>query len=103
MVQRWGLPYWIAFVFALAIGAILGGALELAVVRRLGRAPPLMTLVATLGAAQFLMFLTVAIGAELTSGHGLPQPSGLPSIDLGALRLTPASLGLLALGPVAVL
>src|SRR5919197_948411 len=102
MVQRWGRPYWIAFAVALGVGALVSGTLELTVVRRLRHAPPLMTLVATLGAAQFLMFLTVAIGADLTSSHGFPQPAGLHSVQFGALRLTPASLALLGLGPLAV-
>ncbi|MEA2274137.1 MAG: hypothetical protein QOI98_2845 [Solirubrobacteraceae bacterium] len=103
MVQQWGVPYWTAFVAALALGAALGALVEVTVVRRLRAAPPLMTLVATLGVAQFLLSVTASLSGTLTTGgRNFPQPTGLPSTDFGALRLTPAIIAMLVLGPLAV-
>jgi ABC-type branched-subunit amino acid transport system ATPase component/branched-subunit amino acid ABC-type transport system permease component len=102
MVVQWGVPYWTAFVVAVAVGAGVSAAIEITVVRRLRGAPPLMTLVATLGVAQFLLFVTATCSGPLTSGRNFPQPAGLPSTDFGALRLTPAIIAMLVLGPLAV-
>jgi ABC-type branched-subunit amino acid transport system ATPase component/branched-subunit amino acid ABC-type transport system permease component len=102
MVQQWGVPYWTAFVAALGLGAALSALVEVTVVRRLRAAPPLMTLVATLGVAQFLLSVTATLSSGLTSGRNFPQPTGLPSTDFGALRLTPAIVAMLVVGPVAV-
>jgi hypothetical protein len=102
MVQQWGVPYWTAFVAVLALGAGLSALVEVTVVRRLRAAPPLMTLVATLGVAQFLLSVTATLSGGLTSGRQFPQPTGLPTTDFGALRLTPAIMAMLALGPLAL-
>jgi ABC-type branched-subunit amino acid transport system ATPase component/branched-subunit amino acid ABC-type transport system permease component len=102
MVQQWGVPYWTAFVAVLALGAALSALVEVTVVRRLRSAPPLMTLVATLGVAQFLLSVTATLSGGLTSGRQFPQPTGLPSTDFGALRLTPAIVAMLVFGPLAV-
>jgi ABC-type branched-subunit amino acid transport system ATPase component/ABC-type branched-subunit amino acid transport system permease subunit len=51
-VSNYSIPYWVAFVFAVAICAIGGAAIELSIVRRLFTAPRLVLLIATLGVAQ---------------------------------------------------
>src|SRR5262249_20143772 len=102
MVQQWGAPYWFSFACALLVGAAVASLVELTVIRRLRSAPALISLVATLGVAQFLLAVTSSIG-NLTNGRLFPQPTGLPSHQLGALRLTPAIFGMLILVPLAVL
>ncbi|MGH9029867.1 MAG: ABC transporter permease subunit, partial [Acidimicrobiales bacterium] len=49
-IHHW--PYWLALPAALAIGALSGTVVELAVIRRLFRAPRVIVLVATIGVAE---------------------------------------------------
>src|SRR5215831_8702933 len=51
MVANDNVPYWLALVGALAIGAASGGVVELTVIRRLATAPRVIVLVATIGVA----------------------------------------------------
>lgn len=102
-VVQWGVPYWVALPFALAISAALGGLAEVAVVRRLRSAPRLMSLVATLGVAQLLLFLSLVINQSAASGDNFPQPVGLPTFRIGTFLLTQAYVGLLVLSPLVVL
>ncbi|MGO9877597.1 MAG: ABC transporter permease subunit [Acidimicrobiia bacterium] len=67
MVLNWGVGYWLSFVCCLGIGALVGAALELLIVRRLFTAPRVIMLVATIGAAQLLLFAQAI----------LPEPKGL--------------------------
>jgi ABC-type branched-subunit amino acid transport system ATPase component/branched-subunit amino acid ABC-type transport system permease component len=55
-VIDWDVPFWLAFVAGIAIGALVGAALELLIVRRLFDAPRVILLVALIGAAQLLVF-----------------------------------------------
>ena len=57
LVVNWHWNFWAALVLTVAAGAVFGGLLELALVRRLSRAPRVVLLVATIGAAQLLLFL----------------------------------------------
>lgn len=99
-VLRWDAPYWAAFPGALAVGAGLAAVVEIVVVRRLRRAPAVMTLIATLGIAQVLLLVTVAIAASLPPGELFPPPPGLPDTRLGALLVAPNHLALLILAPM---
>src|SRR4051812_30810777 len=47
-VVKWHFPYWFAFVLALVVSAGSGCLAEVAVVRRLRKAPKIMSLIATL-------------------------------------------------------
>ncbi len=102
LVVRWSVPYWIAFLAALGASATIGGISEIAVVRRLRNAPKLMSLVATLGIAQFLLGASFALTSEVSAGSAFPQPAGLPEFNIGVLRVTGAHSGMLFLSPVAV-
>ena len=102
LVAEWNLPWWLAFAWALVVGALVGGLLELAIVRRLRNAPPLMSLVATLGAGQGLLYLGLTLARELPPGTGFPQPEGIGQTELGYLVLSPAYQVLAVLGPLAV-
>ncbi len=101
-VVQWGVPYWVALPFALVASAGIGGLAEVAVVRRLRSAPRLMSLVATLGVAQLLLFLSQVINQSAQSGDNFPQPSGFPTFRVGTFLLTQAYTGLLFLSPIVV-
>jgi ABC-type branched-subunit amino acid transport system ATPase component/ABC-type branched-subunit amino acid transport system permease subunit len=100
---KWHVPYWIAFVMALALAGATGAAAETGVVRRLRNAPRLMSIVATLGVGQFLVIFAAVINSTASAGSLYPQPSWLPVFDVGALRVTEAYSGMLFLSPLAVL
>ena len=57
LVINWHWNYWAAFGAAALLGLLAGALLELALVRRLGKGPRVVLLVATIGAAQLLLFL----------------------------------------------
>ncbi|HVT65008.1 MAG TPA: ATP-binding cassette domain-containing protein [Mycobacteriales bacterium] len=99
----WGVPYWVAFPLALILAAGTGAVAEAGVVRRLRNAPRLMSIVATLGVGQFLVVFALVINSQATAGSLFPEPPGLPSFSVGALRITPAYTGMLILCPVAVI
>ncbi|HWC33597.1 MAG TPA: ATP-binding cassette domain-containing protein [Mycobacteriales bacterium] len=98
----WGVPYWVAFPLALMLAAGTGAIAEAGVVRRLRNAPRLMSIVATLGVGQFLVVFALVINSQATAGSLFPEPPGLPTFTVGALRITPAYTGMLVLCPLAV-
>lgn len=57
LTVNWHWNFYAALVVTVVAGAILGGLLELALMRRLAKAPRVVLLVATIGAAQLLLFL----------------------------------------------
>jgi ABC-type branched-subunit amino acid transport system ATPase component/ABC-type branched-subunit amino acid transport system permease subunit len=101
-VTRWHSPYWIAFVGALGLGALLGAGSEVVIVRRLRGTPAVMSVVATLGLAQVLSIGALVVNPGVTAGKLFPKPSFLPQFDVGALRVTSAHTAILFLGPVLV-
>jgi branched-subunit amino acid ABC-type transport system permease component len=101
-VTRWHVPYWVAFPIALAFAGAVGAASEVVVVRRLRNAPAVMSIVATLGLAQFLLLFSLVVNSQASAGRLFPQPSFLPEFDVGALRVTRAYSGMLFLTPLLV-
>jgi ABC-type branched-subunit amino acid transport system ATPase component/ABC-type branched-subunit amino acid transport system permease subunit len=102
-VVRWHIPYWIAFLPALAVAAGVGALAEMTVIRRLRKAPAIMSIVATLGVGQFLVLFAFAINNQAGAGSRYPQPVGLLSFRFGALLVTPSYFAMLILSPVVVL
>ena len=102
-VVRWHIPYWIAFLPSLALAGAVGAAAEAAVIRRLRKAPAIMSVVATLGVGQFLVLFAFAINSKAGSGAVYPEPVGLPSFRFGGLLVTPSYFGMLLLSPIVVL
>jgi ABC-type branched-subunit amino acid transport system ATPase component/ABC-type branched-subunit amino acid transport system permease subunit len=102
LVVTWGVPYWLAFAAALMVGALTGGLAELAAVRRLASAPPVMSFVATLGIGQVLTFVALSIYGGVRT-LAFPQPPGLPSLRVGVLLVSPAFSALLVVAPLAAL
>jgi len=101
-VVKWHVPYWVALVGAMALAAGVGAGAEVTVIRRLRNAPNLMSMVATLGVAQFLLLFSFVVNAQAGAGALYPQPPGLPQFKVGALRVTHAYFGMLVLSPVLV-
>src|SRR3954453_7341380 len=96
---RWHIPYFVAILPALAVSASLGALAELAVVRRLRKAPAIMSVVATLGVGQFLGLFSLVINSQAGAGSIYPKPPHwatpfgghfLPEVQVGALRITTA-------------
>jgi ABC-type branched-subunit amino acid transport system ATPase component/ABC-type branched-subunit amino acid transport system permease subunit len=102
LVFRWHIPYWVAFAAGLIAASGAGAVTEIAVIRRLRNAPKIMSLVGTLGVAQFLLFFSAAIYGRPQYGSTFPQPSGMPEFNIGVLRVTRAYSAMLILGPLVV-
>ncbi|HEV7679940.1 MAG TPA: ATP-binding cassette domain-containing protein [Candidatus Dormibacteraeota bacterium] len=102
LVVQQGLPYWIGVLAALVVAALMGAVVEAGVVRRLRKAPKLMSVVATLGFAQLLAALASAMGAQTGALAQFPQPAGLPSFTIGAFYFSPAHTGMLIFVPLVV-
>lgn len=103
LVIQWRVPYWIAFAAGVTVSALVGAATEVAVVRRLRNAPKLMSLVATLGVAQFLLAFSAVVNGTAQSGSVFPQPAFLPDFNIGVLLVTRAYSAMLLLSPTIVL
>jgi len=102
-VLNWHVPYYVALPGGVAIGALVAMAAELLVVRRLRRAPKLMTIVATLGVGQFLILFAAVVNTQAKNAFSYPQPPGLPQFHFGALLVTRAYTGILVFAPIVVL
>jgi len=102
-VTRWHIPYWVAFPFGLAMGGLVGGAAEAAVVRRLRKAPKIMSVVATLAVGALVVGFARALNATAGAGFQYPEPSGLPTFRIGGLLVTRAYMAMLVFGPLVVI
>ena len=100
---RWHVPYYINLPIALALGAGVAAIAEVVVVRRLRAAPRVMSIVATLGVAQFLLVLSLSVNAQAGAGQLIPEPPGLPTLEVGALVITPSYTGILFFAPIVVI
>jgi len=102
-VVRWHVPYWVAFPLALAFAALVGSLSEIVVIRRLRKAPAVMSIVATLGLAAFLVVFSLVLNNQAGSGHQFPQPPFFPHFNIRALRVTPSYSAMLFVTPVLVI
>jgi len=107
LTVRYGLPYYLVLPLGLLIGAGTGAFAEVAVIRRLRRAPKLMSIVATLGVGQFLVLFGLLLNGQARSGSLFPQPPQIGFLfqpfEIGGLRVTSAYYGMLVMGPIVVL
>lgn len=97
-----GLPYWLAFPAAVALGGLIAGLLERSVIERLRYAPRLIAALATIGGGQFVFYVATTL-IRATRRQPFPQPPGVPEVHLGSLIIQPAQLLALLLGPVVIL
>ena len=96
-------PYWVALPIGMLAAAAIASSVELTVVRRLARAPRLMSMVATLGVGQFLFFMSLLLNTKATSSSFFPVPPGLPTFTVNGLPIGQDATGILLLGPLSVL
>ncbi|HVV76363.1 MAG TPA: ATP-binding cassette domain-containing protein [Mycobacteriales bacterium] len=102
-VSRWHIPYWAAFVPALAAAGLVGVLIENNVIRPLRNRPFVMSVVATLIAGQGIAGFAQLINSRSANvGTVIPQPAGIPSFNIGALLVTPSYTAILIIAPVAV-
>ena len=101
VVKDYGVPYWVGFVGALIVAALLAAGIESFVVRKLATAPKVLSMVATLGAAEALLLLSLSFSKGGLGGGSFPQPPGFPRFDL-TVFVSPSATALLFLSPVVV-
>jgi len=98
-----GVPYWLALPAGMLVAAAVASSVEVGVVRRLARAPRLMSMVATLGVGQFLLLVSLVANAQATSSSYFPVPPGLPTFELNGLKIGQDATGIMLLAPLTVL
>ena len=101
VVSDYGIPYWLGFAGALVVAALLAAGIEAFVVRKLADAPKVLSMVATLGAAEALLLLALSFSDGGLGGGIFPQPPGFPQFDL-TVFVSPSASALLLLSPVVV-
>jgi ABC-type branched-subunit amino acid transport system ATPase component/ABC-type branched-subunit amino acid transport system permease subunit len=87
----------------MVVAAAIASSVEVSVVRRLARAPRLMSMVATLGVGQFLFFMSLVLNAKATSSSFFPVPAGLPTFEISGLPIGADATGAMILGPASLL
>ncbi len=100
---RAGIPYYVMFPVALGVGAGIAALAEVMVIRRLRKAPRLMTVVVTLLVGQLLFQITLLLTTSTGQGLFFPSPPGLPRFNVGTLIVHPAASGMLFFAPVVVI
>jgi branched-chain amino acid transport system permease protein len=84
-LMNWGLDFWLTFLLTLLIGGIVGAVVEIALMRPVENAPPLNSIILTLG------LLTLFGGVALRIWAGDPKPFPSPAAFEGApLSVGPA-------------
>jgi len=103
LVVDYDVPYWIAFVAALAMGGGLGALVELSILRRLFDSPRLVLVVATIAISQLFLFgaLQRSLQADQTAlvTEGFPVPFEA-TITVGSLILDGGELAVLLVVPL---
>jgi sulfate-transporting ATPase len=92
-----GTPTWLAFTLAMLLGAAIGIAIHLVIMRPLRRAPALSRLIATLGLfTAFYAFALNRYGVNIRIITKLIEPTGLevlPDISIGQDRIVLLAIG----------
>ncbi|MBV9869106.1 MAG: ATP-binding cassette domain-containing protein [Frankiaceae bacterium] len=99
-VLQWHIPFWVALLPALVVAGAIAMLIDAVVVRRLAKAPLVMSVVATLAAGQVLSLFALVVNSKANAGHLFPQPPGLPSFSVGKLAVTPSYFAILILAPL---
>jgi ABC-type branched-subunit amino acid transport system ATPase component/ABC-type branched-subunit amino acid transport system permease subunit len=79
MVGKSGWPYWPALLFAVLIGTATGTVVEMAVIRRLSKAPRVIVLVATIGIAELCQAVVHSLPDYKTGNFQVAYPSPMNS------------------------
>ncbi len=100
LVVDHGAPYWPAFLVAIALAAGLAALVEVSVVRRLAGRPSLIGMIATLGLSQFILVLALLLNSDGMSGFTFPEPTRLPTFEVGTLPIGTPYVAMLVFGPL---
>ncbi|WP_419841151.1 ABC transporter permease subunit [Candidatus Poriferisodalis sp.] len=101
VVSDYGVPYWLGFVGALIVAALVAAGVEAFVVAKLAAAPKVLSMVAVLGAAQALLLLALSFSRGGLGGGSFPQPPWLPDFDF-TVYVSPSATALMFLSPFVV-
>ena len=100
--MQYGVPYWLAFAFAVVATSIIGMVIELTVVRRLFDSPRLVLLIATVGVGQLLLFLRISL-PKIDAGGAFPLPFTGRWQPTDQLIVLPREVLVLCVAPVVIL
>ena len=101
MLAGYGLNWWMAFAVAIVGGFIVGGAIELTIIRRLSQSSRLVLLIATIGVGQLLVLARINLPPVLRPGP-IPPPFNLSWQVTDDLRILGRDLIVLIAVPVMV-
>ena len=100
-LASYGLNWWLAFAVAILGGFIVGGAIELTIIRRLSESSRLVLLIATIGVGQLLVLARINLPPVLRPGP-IPPPFDLSWQVTDDLRILGRDLIVLIAVPVMV-
>jgi ABC-type branched-subunit amino acid transport system ATPase component/ABC-type branched-subunit amino acid transport system permease subunit len=104
MVGKSGWPYWPAFIIAVAVGTLSGTVVELAVIRRLFKAPRVIVLVATIGVAELARAITLTLPDYRTGQLQTTYPSPMRSSwNISSITVSGAQLLVIIIVPIVTL
>jgi len=101
LLVSYGVGWWLSFVLAMAVCAVLGMLIELVVIRRLFDAPRLVLLIATIGVGQVVLFAKVNLPSVVTPGP-IPAAFEVTWTPTDHIRLQARELVVLAVIPVLI-
>lgn len=101
LALRWDVPFWVAALTAIAVGALFASVVEIGVVRRLFTAPRVILLVATIGIAQLAQGILLAY-PDVGGGIGTRYPVIVDTTltDVAGLFITGPQLSALIVAPL---
>jgi ABC-type branched-subunit amino acid transport system ATPase component/ABC-type branched-subunit amino acid transport system permease subunit len=101
MAGQHGWPYWPSLAAAVLVGTLSGTVIELAVIRRLFRAPRVIVLVATIGVAELARAVTLALPDYRTGQLQTQYPSPIKSSwQVGSVTISGPQLLVLIVAPI---
>jgi ABC-type branched-subunit amino acid transport system ATPase component/ABC-type branched-subunit amino acid transport system permease subunit len=104
LVAKSDWPYWLALAFGLFVGTVSGAVVELAVIRRLFKAPRVIVLVATIGVAEFARAVVLQLPDYRTGEFQSQYPTPISSHwKIGSVTVTGPQLLTLIIVPIVVL
>jgi len=101
MAGKHHIPYWPSLIGALLIGTLSGAVVELAVIRRLFKAPRVIVLVATIGVAEFARAVTLTLPDYRTGQLQTVYPTPISSHwEIGSVTVKGSQLLVLIVVPI---
>ena len=97
LVLDGSMPYWMAFVVAIAAAGGVAALLEVVVVRRLTGRPALIGMIATLGISQLIAVFALVLSSA--TGLNFPQAPYIPSFQVGTLTVGSSIITMVIMGP----